>query len=323
MSRLLDHLLETAPRGDGPRSVMLSGSSRASLDTAARMLAEAALCPTIPVDASCSACRRVRERTHPDLFVAEREGMQIPVERARDAIAFAAGRPYEARRRVVWVREAHELGHEAANALLKSLEEPGAFVLWILTSTKPEGVLATIRSRCPLLRLTRAPSDQRRGLLETAGHSAEDAADIDVLSAEPDEAETLDLAVARALRARILDALIAAGARRQLSSLLLLADELSASREPSLSGMLASLLRDAAVLATGGSASFLRHRAEAGRLAAVGELFPATALAEAAVAADGITEAARRSRKLRLCYEDLLLALAAHSDRLAENPKSK
>jgi DNA polymerase III subunit delta' len=310
LSRLFDHLLETAPRGEGLRSVLLAGASRAALDTSAQKLAEAALCPRVPADPSCSACRRIRERTHPDLFVAERQGMQIPIERVREAIAFAAGRPYEARRRVAWVREAHELGREAANALLKSLEEPGECLLWILTSTKPEEVLATIRSRCPILRLPPVSSAARIARLISAGHSREDAADIDALSEGSDDGEVPDLPTARALRARILDALIAAGARRHLSVVLMLAEELSASRDPERSRMLASLLRDAALLAAGGSAAFLRHRAEAGRLATVGQLFPASALAEAAVAADSITEDSRRSRKLRLCYEELLLELA-------------
>ena len=84
------------------------------------------------------------------------EGVQIRVDRVREALAFAAGRPYEAPRRVAIVARAELLGAEAGNALLKSLEEPGAHIHWILTTTRPESLLPTIRSRCAVARISAA-----------------------------------------------------------------------------------------------------------------------------------------------------------------------
>src|SRR5262249_59100391 len=99
-------------------------------------------------DGACRSCRRVEEGIHPDLLTLLPEGVgQIRVERVREALAFAAGRPYEAPRRIVRIPRAELLGLEASNALLKSLEEPGARVRWILSTTRPEALLPTIRSR--------------------------------------------------------------------------------------------------------------------------------------------------------------------------------
>src|SRR5215472_9613542 len=144
-------LLERLGREAGgfPAALLLRGVSPGPLEEEARRLAARLLCPD-PSDSqqACASCRRVFAGIHPDLFAIEPEGVAIRVDRIREALAFGAGRPYEARHRVAVVSRAELMGPEAANALLKALEEPGQYLRWILTTTRPEALPPTILSRC-------------------------------------------------------------------------------------------------------------------------------------------------------------------------------
>jgi DNA polymerase-3 subunit delta' len=102
---------------------------------------------------------RVENRTHPDLFVLEPEGASILMDRARALRRDLYLRPFEADRRVYLVLDAHLLRDDSANALLKSLEEPPAYGVFVLVSDHAERMLDTIRSRVepvPFRRFSRA-----------------------------------------------------------------------------------------------------------------------------------------------------------------------
>jgi len=110
---------------------------------------------------------RVERRTHPDLFVLEPEGQGILVEGARRLRRDLHLRPYEAARRVYLILDAHLLRDESANALLKSLEEPPEYGVFVLVSDHAGRMLPTILSRVqtvpfrsfPAAELERAVSD--------------------------------------------------------------------------------------------------------------------------------------------------------------------
>jgi len=98
----------------------------------------------------CSDCRRVDHGRHPDLLlVAAAEGKRIiGIKQAREIGQYLALKPVEAERRVVIVREAERLSDEAANSLLKTLEEPSSFGFLILTASRPRSLPDTVQSRC-------------------------------------------------------------------------------------------------------------------------------------------------------------------------------
>lgn len=288
-----------------PGALLLSGPSEAALDAAARMLAASLLCPGDDPDRRCESCRRAGAGLHPDLFRAEPEGVQIRVDRVREALAFGAGRPYEAERRVIVVPRAEMLGVEAANALLKSLEEPGARLHWILTTTRPESLLPTIRSRCAAVALPRPSSAEREGLWRERGFSAEQAADLAVLAAGEDETAP-DPAALSTLRLEIAAALEAGLCDGSLPALLLLA-ELAAGREEAAPRLTAELLADAA-LAASGAGDLVRHRALSGKLARIARSVKGEALRSAALrAADPPADSRRGNRRLH--FEGLLIDL--------------
>lgn len=94
----------------------------------------------------------------------------IRVSQTRELQRELAYRPYEAARRVVVVRDCDRMREDQYSTLLKSIEEPGATTVWVLTTARPSRVPATIRSRCQRVRFAPLPEALVRGFLaERAG----------------------------------------------------------------------------------------------------------------------------------------------------------
>ena len=91
---------------------------------------------------------RVGIEQHPDLFVVEPEGEAILIDQIRELRGDLHLRPFEAPRRAYLLREAETMGRDAANALLKSLEEPPAYAVFVLVCHDRARLLPTIDSRC-------------------------------------------------------------------------------------------------------------------------------------------------------------------------------
>ena len=306
---LLERLAASPERFPG--TLLLTGPSEPALDRESLKLSARLLCPGDDPEGACRSCRRVEAGLHPDLMTLVPEGVgQIRVERVREALAFAAGRPYEAARRVVRIPRAELLGPEAGNALLKSLEEPGGRMRWILTTTRPEALLATIRSRATLAALPAPSLEEREAAWRERGFSDEDAHDL-VLSAGTEEEgnPAADLKEFRDFRLTVVSALEEGLARRRLPALVLCAEELAPRGEDRARGrLLAELLADAALASAAVPAEALRHRAVAGRLAALSRHVPAAALRDAAVAAADAPADRRRGNR-RLHFEKILIGL--------------
>ena len=105
---------------------------------------------------------RIESRTHPDLFVLEPEGQGILIEGARRLRRDLHLRPFEADRRVYLILDAHLLRDESANALLKSLEEPPEYGVFVLVSDHAERMLPTIRSRLQAIDVPPLPGRRAR-----------------------------------------------------------------------------------------------------------------------------------------------------------------
>src|ERR671933_2472606 len=105
---------------------------------------------------------------HPDLSEVEPEGAFTTIGQVREVVRLAASRPFEGVRRVV-VLEADTLNVQAANALLKTLEEPESETLFVLLATSREGVLPTILSRAQAVRYNPVPTDAVAKFLQDRG----------------------------------------------------------------------------------------------------------------------------------------------------------
>lgn len=289
-----------------PGALLLTGPSEKRLEGEARRLATILLCPGEDPEHRCPSCRRIGSGLHPDLLTVEPQGVQIRIDSIREAIAFGSGKPYEAARRVAVIRRADLLGPEAANALLKSLEEPGRHLHWILTTTRPENLLATVRSRCSTVEVAPESRAQRAAVWTSRGFSEADASELAQLELEPEEDARALLEEYQRARADVLLALRAGVVERKIAPLLLLADALGQA-EPVRARLLAELLADAATAASG-SADRLRHRAVARAILELASRARPRALQRAALkAADAPADNRRGNRRLH--YESVLLEL--------------
>jgi len=140
-----------------PHAYLFSGPPGAPLYDGAIALAMALSCQTRRGDAclECDACAKIAGGIHPDVVTLVREGAAqiVPIESVRTQVIARMGLPpHEGPVRVFIVEEATSLAPPAANALLKTLEEPPARTLFVLCTTAPEQLLPTIRSRCQRIR---------------------------------------------------------------------------------------------------------------------------------------------------------------------------
>ena len=153
----LKHRLEDAlDAGKTSHCYLISGPTGSGRHTLARLLAAAMECTAPhPPCLTCRACRKVLSGNHPDVItVDEPEKKQVPVDRIRQARTDIFIRPNEGMRKIFLIPRADDMNESAQNALLKILEEPPDYGVFLLLAATPEKLLPTIRSRCSELRLT-------------------------------------------------------------------------------------------------------------------------------------------------------------------------
>ena len=100
---------------------------------------------------SCVSCRKFDSGNHPDCVVESPEKKTIKIERVRQLCKSLSYPPYESERRVVVIEDVHAMRPEAANSLLKTLEEPPPGNILILTAETSKNILPTISSRCQIV----------------------------------------------------------------------------------------------------------------------------------------------------------------------------
>ena len=139
--------------------------------TVAHRFAAGLLCPTGGVhEADCRSCRLALAGTHPDLTVVEPEGASgLGVEQARQVVTRASMAPVESDRTVFFFPEAGSMTEAAANALLKTLEEPSASVVFLLVAESEEDLPPTVASRCRTVQFGRVPLPELEEALRNQG----------------------------------------------------------------------------------------------------------------------------------------------------------
>lgn len=164
-------------QGRVSHSYLLCGQTGSGRHTLARQMAAAMQCTgggEVPCG-QCKACRKVFGGVHPDVsFVDDPEHKQISVDVIRSVCADVAVRPNEGNRKIYIIHQ--EMTIDAQNALLKTLEEPPAYAVFLLLMEAEGQVLPTVRSRCQCLSLAPLTDAELIGALRKAVPTASEAA---------------------------------------------------------------------------------------------------------------------------------------------------
>lgn len=164
--RLHHALLFSGPSGIGKRKMAMA---------LARLLNCTSRPPQVfaPACGVCPSCRKIGQGIHPDVLLVEPQGNKIKtikIDQIRALQKTMTVSPYEGGDRVVIFDDAHTMGVEAANALLKTLEEPGQNTRMIVITDQPHALLDTIVSRCQRVRFAPLARDVVRELVAPAVH---------------------------------------------------------------------------------------------------------------------------------------------------------
>jgi len=163
----LERLVSARDRDRLPHAVLMVGPAGLGRELAAVEAAVLLTCDKVKEPWASGGCAdRVRDGVHPDVQAVLPTGTKqiITIAQVREVVTSASGRPYEGQRRV-WIFdgvEAGRFGAAAANAFLKTLEEPPAHAVFILLAANPSAVLPTILSRCQQLALPGVVAVARR-----------------------------------------------------------------------------------------------------------------------------------------------------------------
>lgn len=114
---------------------------------------------------ACAPCRLFRGGALDDYICIDTKARSISIDEIRRVIGWVSVRPMVSRRKVYVIADADKMTEQAQNALLKTLEDPPPYVHAVLTASRPEALLETIRSRCEAVRFARYGDDEIRRIL--------------------------------------------------------------------------------------------------------------------------------------------------------------
>lgn len=137
--------------GQVPHALLFSGMAGIGKAAAALELTRALNCRYASDGLSCDhcpSCQKVGGGSHPDLIWVKPDGAFIKLDQVRELRKRVQFRPFEGAWRIIVIEGAEKLREEAANALLKILEEPPRQNIFILLAIEPQKLLTTILSRC-------------------------------------------------------------------------------------------------------------------------------------------------------------------------------
>ena len=178
--RLRENISRSLHRGHLSHFYLISGPEGSGKHTLAQLLAAAALCQESDKPClRCNACRKVLSGNHPDyITVDDPDKKTVPVDLIRNARADIYVRPNEGSKKIYLFPRAQDMGIPGQNALLKILEEPPSYGVFLLLTDNPDKLLPTVRSRCTELTMTALPEKLLRSNLQAKFPNA-DTGDID------------------------------------------------------------------------------------------------------------------------------------------------
>ncbi|BCA54169.1 DNA polymerase III, delta' subunit [Nitrospira sp. KM1] len=263
----------------------------------------------------CRSCRHVEASTHPDFLVIEPDSEQavpqIKIEQIREIEQQIMYRPLIAERKICLIDQADRMTIGAANALLKTLEEPPDHSLFFLISSRPAALPVTIRSRCQALRFTTPPrtqveaalilkreippSDTRLLAIISEGRLG------DALVADPAEIRARQREVMELIRPQTLGSVTAILAQAESSA--------KSDRVPELLSWLTRWIRDVIILQVGGDRDHILFAEDLETLEMYSKHADTDALLDILCDIEQTDRQATRHLNLQMALEQVLLRL--------------
>ena len=152
---ILKELINTVHNGKNRQAYLFVGPEGVGLHEAASLFAASLVCnnhETAPCGA-CQACIGAKNKTNPDIiYIKPTDKKTISAEQARSIISDASIKPFESNKKVYIIEDGSKLNDFAQNCLLKILEEPPEYVVFIIIATSESVLLQTVLSRCTTVR---------------------------------------------------------------------------------------------------------------------------------------------------------------------------
>lgn len=179
-------LLQSLARGSFPHAWLFTGDEHTGKMTLALKLAQTLNCEKEAAPCgTCTACEKIARGGHADVMVIglnrnenDTEAKLIGIDQVKDIQHSANLPPFEGKQRVFIIENADLLSTDAANCLLKTLEEPPDHVTFLLLTVNEQLLLETIVSRCQRLELLPVPADVIAGAVEERYGVDEERADL-------------------------------------------------------------------------------------------------------------------------------------------------
>ncbi len=170
--RILEHFRKLSASSRLGHAYLFVGPREAGKTQTALGVAQLVNCESLSVKPCgvCSSCRKIASGNHPDVMVVQEEQGSIKIDQIRFLLGRLQLMAFEAKTKVFIIRNVETMTLEAANSLLKTLEEPASNTLIILTTAIVEVNLDTVRSRCHVVRFFPV---SRGHLQETLGNTQE------------------------------------------------------------------------------------------------------------------------------------------------------
>ncbi len=286
--------------------------------TTAEVFAKALNCTEGRLDACdrCISCLKIEKRNHPDVVVLKAAGQFIRIQEIREVRNQMRFRPFEGRKRVFVLVDAETMNIAAANALLKTLEEPSPSNILILLSSRPHRLPATIVSRCQKVRFRPLAREGVAGYLREKMGLGEEEADLLAASAGGSIGRAVEMQRDSELQVR--DQLIAGISRCRKDDpvgLLLTAGVLGKDREAILKNLdiLRSWYRDVLVYSKTGGGENMIHRNHLETVKTFAEKLTTADVLKNVTAVNRAARAVERNANKHLTLETLLFKLA-HPD---------
>ncbi len=264
---------------------------------------------------TCRSCHQIEAGIHPDFLLIEPDreqaNPQIKIEQIRELESQIVYKPLVGRRKVCIIDEADRLTLGAANALLKTLEEPPAYSLFLLVTSRPFALPATVRSRCQGLRFAAPARTQvEAALILKREIPPDDARFLAVVTqARIGQALQTDLGATRAQQEEF-GALASAQSLGSVTTLLTATEALArADRAPEALEWIAQWVRDLVLVRIGADPDSLLNLDQLPALKETARVMPLDGLLDLLDNIEAMQRSATRNLNLQMALETVLLRL--------------